>query len=164
MTNTIKCDELNDLIERSKNNGLTAAEMLFLTKRFDPAIMFVIEQSKSHAVELIKEWLPKYKFKHWDKTATNKNKVTLKMKKTRAEEIAEVLGDASRWHSHGRGITMKELSGADIKLVIDDFSENEKLNRQLRQYYDIFMDFCLKIGAEYALHTRCGLRKIVSGH
>ena len=150
----------NDLIKKSIDNEITDAELLFLTKRFDPAKMFVIEQSKSHAVELIKKWLPKYKFKHWKLTSTKKNKVTSKMKKERAEKIAKTLGDAEKWHSHGRGITMQELRGKDIKLVIDDFSENERLNRQLRQYYDLFMDFCVKIGAEYAIHTKYGLRKV----
>lgn len=150
----------DDLVERSRKNELTDAEMLFLTKRFDPAVMFVIEQSKSHAVELIKEWLPKYKFKHWTVTANKKNTVTPKMKKERAEQIAEVLGDASRWHSHGRGISMKELRGKDIKLVIDDFSRDKQLNQQVRQYYDLFMDFCVKMGVEYALHSKHGLREI----
>ena len=144
----------NDLIERSKENKLTDAELLFLTKQFDPAIMFLIEQSRSHAEELIKKWLPEYKFKDWKLTVTNKNKVTLKMKQERAETIAEILGDVTRWHSHGKGITMKELTSSDIKLMIDDFGKDEELNQQLRQYYDLFIDFCLNNNVQYALHTR----------
>ena len=150
----------NNLIEKSRENELTDAEMLFLTKRFDPGQMYVIEQSKSHAEELIKEWLPKYKFKHWTVTATQKNKVTLKMKKERAAQIAKVLGDASRWHSHGRGISMRELRRKDIKLVIDDFGRDKELNQLIRQYYDLFTDFCVKMGADYALHTKHGFRPI----
>lgn len=146
----------NALIEKSRKNELTDAEMLFLIKRFDPGQMYVIEQSKSHAEELIKEWLPKYKFKHWAVTERNKNPVTSKMKKERAGQIAEVLGDASRWHSHGRGISMRELKKKDIKLVIDDFGRDKKLNYLVRQYYDLFTDFCVKMGAEYALHTKYG--------
>ena len=136
----------NDLIEKSKKNKLTDAELLFLTKRFDPAKMFLIEQSKSHAKKLIKEWLPKYKFKDWEVVPEEKQK--------RAEKIATILGDVKRWHSHGKGITMKELTGSDIKLIIDDFGENEKLNQQLRQYYDLFIDFCFKNNVQYALHTK----------
>jgi len=150
------------LIEKSRKNELTDAEMLFLTKRFDPVQMYVIEQSKSHAEELIKEWLPKYKFKHWVVTETKKNPVTLKMKKERAGQIAEVLGDASRWHSHGRGISMRELRKKDIKLVIDDFSREKELNYQVRQYYDLFTDFCVKMDAKYALHTKYGPMRVIA--
>jgi len=149
-----------ELVAKSKEGEITNAELLFLTKRFDPAIMFVIQQAKNHSEDLIKEWLPKYKFKHWKQTETRKEKVTMKMKRDRAANIAEILGDASKWHSHGRGITMRELEGNDIKLKIEDFGSDKELNILIRQYYDLFIDFGRKIGSEYAIHTKYGLRRI----
>ncbi len=150
----------NDLIEKSREDEITDAELLFLTKRFDPAVMFVIEQAKNHSEELIKEWLPKYKFKSWKKTTTRGLKVTPAMKKERANKIAEVLGDVSKWHSHGRGITIRELTGNEIKLEIDDFGAIDELNHDVRQYYDLVIDYCRKIGAENVIHTKYGLTRV----
>ena len=53
---------------------------------------------------------------------------------------------------------MKELRGKNIKLVIDDFGRDKKLNQQVRQYYDLFMDFCMQVGVEHALHSKHGLK------
>lgn len=149
-----------DLIKKSANDDITNAELLFLAKRFDPATMFIIEQAKNHSEDLIKEWLPKYKFKNWKVTETKKKNVTPSYKKQRAAKIAKILSDASKWHSHGRGITMRELIGKEIKLKIKDFGEDADLNRMIRQYYDLFIDYGSKIGAEYAVHTKYRLRRI----
>ncbi len=152
-----------ELVEKSKKNNITQAELLFLTKRFEPAFMFQIQQAKSHAADLIKEWLPKYKFKHWKTTKSKKQKVTPAMKKERADDIAEILGDAKHWHSHGRGIPMRELTSSKIKLEIEDFGSDSELNRQVRQYYDLFLDYGARTGAQYALHSRLGMRRIGDG-
>ena len=92
------------------------AELAYLVKKFDPALVFRIEQAVQHGVTLVTEWLPKYKFKDWKKTTSTEKPVTGSMRTSRAREIAEILGDAARWHSHGRGISMKDLRGASIKL------------------------------------------------
>jgi len=149
-----------ELVEKSRKDEITPAELLYLTKNFEPAKMFVIQQAKNHAEDLIKEWLPKYKFKNWKETETKKQSVTSKMKKDRAASIAEILGDAEKWHSHGRGITMRELGGREIKLQIEDFGKDEDLNGGIRQYYDLFLDYGLRTGSQYAVHSRNGLRRI----
>lgn len=136
---------------------LSQAEMLFLIKRFDPAELFLIEQSKNHSEELIRKWLVQYKFKNWRKTLGRKRPVTKRMKERRAAVIASVLGDAEKWHSHGRGITLRELQGDDIKLQIDNYGDDAKLRDLIRQYYDLFVDFCGKVKAANAIHTRLGL-------
>jgi len=151
-----------ELIDKSADpqKTISHAELLFLTKRFDPAQMFIIEQAKNHSEDLIKEWLPKYKFKNWKRTERKKKPVSLRDKKERAIKIAKVLGDASKWHSHGKGITMRELRGREIKLKIEDFGLDRKLNEIVRQYYDLFIDYGRKIGSEYAIHTKYGMRRI----
>lgn len=143
----------------SKKN-LTNAEIVFLAKRFDPAELFVIEQSKNHSEELIRKWLVQFKFKDWAKTATRGRRVTLAMKERRAADIASILGNAEKWHSHGRGISIRELQGSDINLLIDNFGDQEELNDLIKQYYDLFIDYCAKIGTTSAIHTRYGLRRI----
>ncbi len=122
------------LIEKSAANEITNAELLFLTKKFDPAVMYVIEQAQNHSLELIRHWLPQYKFKNWKKTKSKGLPVTPKMKRDRAAAIATALGDSGKWHSHGRGITMRELQGNDIKLLIEDFGADKTLGPMVRQY------------------------------
>ena len=150
----------DELVKKSADGTITQAEMLYFTRRFDPAVMFTIEQAKSHSEDLIRDWLPRYKFKDWKQTKSRGLAVTPKMKKDRATKIAEVLGAAEKWHSHGRGITIRELRGRDIKLQIDDFGADTKLNALIRQYYDLFTDYTQKTGVSSALHTRLGLRSL----
>jgi len=94
----------------------TRAELAILIKKFDPAKLFHIEQSIAHAKSLLRDWLPKYKFKDWKSTETRGSLVEADDRAQRAEEIANVLGDAKRWHSHGRGISIRELGSDEIKL------------------------------------------------
>ena len=122
--------------------------------------MYVIEQAKNHSKELIREWLVKYKFKEWKITETTNKKVTLKMKRQRAEAIADILADAGRWHSHGRGINLNVLSDEEIKLKVENFGEDVELNKLIRQYYDLLTDFCHKMRIKNAFHSETGITQL----
>jgi len=150
----------NELIEKSRAGTITEAELLFLIKRFDPAEMFFIEQAKNHSKELIREWLVKYKFKNWKETETSGTKVTKRMKVERANKIAEIMGDAERWHSHGRGISIRELQSDDIKLKINDYGADPTLRDAIKQYYEIFSDYSRKTNATISIHTRLGFKRL----
>jgi len=135
-------------------------ELALLIKKFDPAKLFHIEQSVDHAKSLLKEWLPKYKFKSWDKTSTGKF-VAYENKVARAEQIADVLGNAERWHSHGRGITVHELESEEIKLQITDFGADQELNPLIRNYSGLFINYLKKQGIRGALHSVRGIRRVL---
>ena len=136
--------------------------MAYLIKRFDPAKLFHIEQAIEHGQALIEEWLPKYKFKNWSTTATTGKPVTLAMKQTRAKQIAKTLGDATKWHSHGRGISMTELMHDDIKLLIDDFGSDNDLSTKIRNYHGLAVDFARQQQARGFIHTQDGgLRRVL---
>lgn len=137
------------------------AELAFLIKKFDPAKLFNIEQSVDHAKSLLREWLPKYKFKDWSTTETAGKSVDSGDKEARAEQIASVLGDAKRWHSHGRGIGMRELESEEIKLKITDFGADKDLNANIRHYHGLFIDYLRKRGMRAALHTGRGVRRVM---
>ena len=137
-----KFKEIKEQINVSESSS--KAEITFLIKKFDPAQLFSVEQAINHGRTLITEWLPKYKFKDWKTTETNQKKVTPSMKKDRAEKIAKILGKVEKWHSHGRGISMKELSGPEIKLAIDDFGKNEDLSYVIRNYHGLCVDYYSK--------------------
>jgi hypothetical protein len=153
-----KYNELVDAINADKTGDDTRAQLTYLIKKFDPAKLFQIEQARNYSQTLLKAWLPKHKFKHWDKTDSGKA-VDEKMKQARANEIADILGQPKKWHSHGRGIGLKELQSEEIKLKIQDFSADKALNVEVRGYHDLFCDFCNKKGIQSAIHGVHGLRR-----
>ena len=136
------------------------AELTLLISKFDPAKLFFIEQAAQNSMNLIKEWLPKYKFKNWSETESRKLRVTDGMKQERAESIAKILCDPERWHSHGRGIGIQDLTTDEIKLEIKDFGKDEQLNFQIRIYYDVISDYLNKKHITSALHSVYGLRSL----
>ena len=155
-----KFKELIGTINSASNSEDAKAELAFLVKSFDPAQLFQIEQSIQHGVTLITEWLPQYKFKDWTKTNTTGADVTLSMKKDRAKAIAQTLGDASKWHSHGRGIPMKRLMGDELKLVIDDFGAVPELSQIIRSYHGLAVDYFGKMGMRGYVHTQQNIRRV----
>lgn len=157
-----KFQEITKAINESADPAKCRAELAYLVKKFDPSLLFHIEQGIEHGISLITEWLPKYKFKNWTKTNTKGKKVTATMKKARAKKIAETLGDASKWHSHGRGIPMTDLSGTDIKLLIDDFGEDAELSHKIQNYHGLAVDyFSIKMGVAGYIHSKLGLRRVL---
>lgn len=122
--------------------------------RHSPSLgqLYLIEQAIEHGITLITEWLPKYKFKDW--------KATMDEKKKRAEEIAQTLGNASKWHSHARGISMDTLTSEPLKLKIDDFGEDNDLNRLIRNYHGLAVDYFGKSGMDNYIHSQYGVRRV----
>ena len=157
-----KFQEIIKAINENPDSAKCRAELTYLVKKFDPALLFHIEQGVEHGISLITEWLPKYKFGNWERTASKGKLVTTNMKIRRAKKIARVLGDASRWHSHGRGISMRELSGHDIKLQIDDFAKDADLGKKIRNYHGLAVDYYSgKLGVTGYVHSQLGLRESV---
>jgi hypothetical protein len=147
----------DSLIKKSREEGLTDAEIEFLVRKFDPAELFAIEQARKHSTDLIQDWLCRYKFKDWTQRETNGGPVDEDYKKRRAQQIAELLGTATEWNSHGRGIPLRVLMSDKLKLKIENFGENPALNDAVRDYYNLFIDYCGKIGSGIAIHTKHGL-------
>jgi len=152
-----KFEELTKTINNAEHPGSCRAEMSYLIKKFDPAKLFHIEQAIEHGETLIGEWLPKYKFKNWRQTSSGK-RVTKAMREERAKSIASILGEATKWHSHGRGISKAELEGDEIKLTIDDFGDDVELNRNVRNYHGLAIDLALKKSIRGFIHSGLGLR------
>lgn len=135
-------EKYEQLIEKSADGTLTTAELAYLIQRFDPAELYRFEQERDLSIALLKEWLVKYKFKDWRKTAGKGQKVTKAMREKRATEIAEALNRTDRWHSHSRGIPMEVLV-RDLKLLIDDFGAVPDLRRAVHAYYHLLKDYAI---------------------
>jgi hypothetical protein len=151
---------LSQINDPKKSAEETRAQLAYLVKKFDPAKLFTIEQAIEHSKSLLREWLPKYKFKSWTVHKSTQAKVTPQDRRDRADKIAEVLGDAKRWHSHGRGVGIKELEGPEIKLQIVNYGQDKNLNMNISQYYGLFIDYLRKNGYNAALHTQRGVRRL----
>lgn len=144
--------KFEELIEKSARGELTTAELTYLVQKFDPGELYNYEQAKELSITLLKEWLVKYKFKNWEKTKTRGLPVTGELKKERAEEIAKLLSETDKWHSHGRGISMDVLRN-DVKLQIEDFAENADLNNKIKCYYKLLIDYMMRRGHSVIVHT-----------
>jgi hypothetical protein len=142
----------DELIAKSANGTLTTAEMGYLVERFDPAELYSYEQARDLSIDLLKEWLVKWKFKDWQVTETKKRKVTERMKQQRAETIANQLNDVILWKSHARGISM-EMIRRVLNLKIDDFGEDVGMRERINSYYRLLKDYMLRRGHDVVIHA-----------
>jgi len=105
--------------EAKKNNYLNPVDATIVAQ-ISPGELQGVYQSLKFAEDLVKEWLPKYKFKNWDVSESKQQKVTAEMKVKRAEEIVAKLTDRNQWHSHGRSIKIDDLEGLLKIIKVDD--------------------------------------------
>ena len=149
-------DKVEQLLEKARNETLTQAEFLILQAQ-DLATLGLYEQARDLTVTLLKKWLVQYKFKNWTTHQSDGEKkgkeVTEPEKEVRAEEIAKKLGDNKQWHSHGRMIGINTLRD-DLKLQIEDYSEDETLRNLIREYNDLTIEYILRTGLPIFMHSR----------
>ena len=135
-------------MKNSINKEKTAAKIL---KNFDLAELRSFEQAKDLTIDLLKKWLVKYKFKNWAKHDNGKD-VTYKEKEDRASIIAKHLSDNNKWKSHGRPINIEALK--ELKLEIEDYSENNELRILIRDYYETMSDYMKLKNFPIFIHDR----------
>lgn len=85
-----------------------------------PGELAGVLHSLKFAEDLVVGWLPKYKFRDWDKTEGKHTVVTQEMKEARAREVVEQLINHGRWRSHGRSIKIEDLESLLRIQKIDD--------------------------------------------
>ena len=134
-------DKVEEMISKSANGQLTQAEVIMLREQ-DIAMLRRFEQARDLTVELLKEWLVKYKFKNWSKHS-NGTPVTDGEKIARATEIAKFLSDNKLWHSHGRSIDVAALTHI-LKLKIEDYSNDVILKPLIRIYNDLICQYIIQ--------------------
>lgn len=144
-------DKINELIEKAKRNELTNAEFIIL-KDFDLAELRAYEQARDLAIDLLVEWLPKYKFKNWTKHSSSQNPVTNDEKRNRALEIAQNLSDNKEWKSHGRPISRDELGR--LKLQIDRMEDHPDAYTAVTAYHELMIDYVRKYNMQSFIQTR----------
>ena len=145
-------NQFERLKKKAEAGNLTTAEYALLDK-LDLGELYQFEQARELSIELLIEWLSRYKFKDWTETEERKIPVTEEMKKDRAEKIAALLNDAERWHSHGRAISMDMLQ-EEVGLQIEDISKRLELYQEVRRYFDLLRDYMNREQLYSFVHTR----------
>lgn len=140
------------LNKKAADGQLTTAEFALL-ERLDLGELHQFEQARELSNELLVKWLCQYKFKNWEKTETRGVEVDEEMKLTRATEIAKILSDNERWHSHGRGLNLAIME-QEIGLKINDYTENVELTKFIRNYFHLLRDYMQREGLYSFVHTR----------
>ena len=133
-------NQFERLNEKAQAGQLTTAEYALLNK-LDLGELYQFEQARELSIDLLIKWLSQYKFKNWKETKTRKITVTELMRVERAREIAALLNDPEKWHSHGRAIDMQTLRGEEVKLKIDSFEDDSDLCRKTRGYFELLKDY-----------------------
>jgi len=149
-------DKVNELVDKARNNTLTKEEFLIL-KDIDLAELRSYEQAKELTIDLLKDWLVKYKFKNWRVHRTNPKlkgrPVTDDEKKERAKHIADKLSDNNLWKSHARPINIHSLEQM-LRLEIRDYSDDIDFRNKIRSYYFLLNDYLRKNEYLLYIHTR----------
>lgn len=145
-------DEFDNMIQKSLNGTLSNAEFVLLQNQ-DIGFINSCRQQKELTKNLLLEWLVKYKFRDWTETRDRHLQVTDKMKKQRAQEIAQCLADNTKWNIHSRPIMLHTLQN-DINLIIEDYTDNQELKNLIRQYVDFVIQCMAVLGVPQFIHTR----------
>ena len=123
-------DQIKQEIEETGKLNRIYIPML---QNLSPGELQHARNAQEFAVELVRNWLERYKFKDWTMHRTSGEAVTEKEKQGRANEIATALSNHSRWKTHGRSIKISDLH--ELGLRITDFGDNHKLADAIRRYY-----------------------------
>jgi Serine dehydrogenase proteinase len=144
-------ERYNALVKKAAKGKISTAEAQLIIDGFDQAELYKYEQARDLSVNLLEDWLVRYKFKDWKVTKTRKKNVTAKMKTDAASHVGKTLNDTKKWHSHGHGIS-KEILDRDLHLLIDDFGANLKISQAISAYHDLLSDYMLKSRMEGIVH------------
>ncbi|MBP7070379.1 MAG: hypothetical protein KBA97_04825 [Methanothrix sp.] len=93
-----------------------------VTAQISPGELKHVFYAQKFSEDLVKEWLPKYKFKNWVTTETRGVTVTPEMRQDAADSVVRELLNHSRWRSHGRSLKIADLNGIGLK--IEKLDEN----------------------------------------
>ena len=123
-----------------------------MLNKLDLGELYQFKQARELSIELLIKWLTQYKFKNWKNTATTGEKVTRTMKERRAGEIAALLNDPEKWHSHGRAIDARTLRD-EVNLKIESFEENAELYKAIRDYFELLRNYMHRQNLLSFVHT-----------
>jgi hypothetical protein len=143
---------LDKVDEITKKGQLAPADVVML-KSLDLAKLALFEQARDLSIDLLKKWLVDYKFKNWTThRKTNPGSLVSSSEKAeRAEQIAKDLANHKRWRSHGRNLDIAKLT--ELRIEIDDFSDNKVLRDAIRGYNDPLTGYVDRVRIDFFMHS-----------
>lgn len=118
-------------INKGQNPAWTDMQIL---RHIDPKDIGNAYNASNYSINLVQEYLYKYKFKNWNIHNSSGNPVTDAEKKQRAKEIAEILCNHGLWKSHNNGIN-RDIAESLCKLQITRTESIAGLDRAIRRFW-----------------------------
>lgn len=144
-------EKRNEASNKKKLNPFDA----IMVAQISPGEIRGVVNSLEFAKDLVKGWLEKYKFKNWTKTQTSQKKVTPKMRKKRAEEVANILCDHTNWRTHGRSLKIDDLKEVLLIKNIDECPQIAdivyRIKTIIRVIFDSSTDYKLYFWEDFQL-------------
>lgn len=138
---------VEDKREEANTNGKLNPFDAILVSQISPGEIYGVLNSLQFAKDLVKTWLPKYKFRDWTITKDHHKPVTQEMKEKRASDISDKLCNHMDWHTHGRSLKMEDLKE---ELQIEDIDKDPalanivyRIKTVIRLIFDTSTDFKL---------------------
>jgi predicted RNA-binding Zn-ribbon protein involved in translation (DUF1610 family) len=128
-------DGLNKIVDDANIKKTLDLAYIPILREISPGEIQDCENAQAFSKRLVTQWLKEYKFKFWNEHSSDGRPVTEEKKLERAQEIATELADPKRWLTHGRAINISDLR--QLRLVVEDYSENEELNDAITRYFTL---------------------------
>jgi hypothetical protein len=113
---------------------------LQILRGIDPKEIGNAMNASNYSIQMVEEYLQNFKFKNWTVHSDGVTKVTDTEKKQRANEIAKLLCEHSKWKNHGHAIT-REAAWEVCKLKITHAENVSGLDRAMRRMWALFYWF-----------------------
>ncbi|MCM7359876.1 serine dehydrogenasease [Enterobacter hormaechei] len=143
-------DKVEEIIAKSASGSITQAELM-MVNNLDLAELRRYEEARELSKDLLKKWLVEFKFRDWQVHETNAAKlgqpVTQDEKIERAREIATVLSDNKKWHSHSRTIGINTIV-YDLRLKIEDYTNQQDMRLAINELHKLLNEFRYKTNRE----------------
>ena len=108
-----------------------------LLRNIDHRDIGVAQSASRYSIDMVSEFLRKYKFKEWTNHSKDGSTVTDEEREKRAFEIANLLCDHSVWKNHGHAIN-RETAHDICKLQIIHSESNPDLDKAMRRMWAMF--------------------------
>ncbi len=131
-------DEIKIRGEEAMKNGVKPPWTdIQILNGIDPKEIGNALNASNYSIQLVDEYLHNHKFKNWTHHSDGTTPVTVDEKKARANEIAKMLCDHSKWKNHGHAIT-REAAWDVCKLKITHAEDIAGLDRAMRRMWALF--------------------------
>lgn len=131
-------DEIRLRGEDSIKKGLQPSWTdLQILRGIDPKEIGNAMNASNYSIQMVEEYLFNHKFKNWMVHSDGTTAVTEHEKSSRANEIAKLLCEHSKWKNHGHAIT-REAAWDVCKLKINQAENTEGLDRAMRRMWALF--------------------------